>query len=484
MPTPRQRAAIYRRVSTARQVNGASLEQQEEACRAHAAAQGWDVVTLYSEMGRSAYAEDLKRRPAFQQMIADAEKRRFDVVLVYELSRFGRRRKAFAVGEDLERLGIRLVSVTEQFDVSTVEGFVTYSILAMQAELHSRMLARRISAVRERERDAGRPAKRAALGQRWVGGDLVWNDADAVLPRRAYALAAQGLGTNAQLAQLAAEGHTISRSSLHYILTNPAYAGLQRHRGALTATAWPGLIAREEWERVQALRAGRRPGTAVRATVRSHNDTLLAGLACCANCGAKLHYEHHKAGRCYYRCAGRHNGSHCDARPSRADTLDAQISELVLRFVIPDEVIARAQDLLHQRAQSAPATPDPAAIGEQLRRLGRAYADGALDDAEYERRRDALRQQLQAVTPAPSIDLGPTIRLISSLPHLWAATPTPQRRSLLAQLISQVYARRHVIYAVRPTPTAGALLAAIWQTRAMSTSQRQGRHSPIVLLAA
>lgn len=487
MPTPHRRAVIYRRVSLARQLAGVSLEQQEETCRAYAAAQGWDVVTVYTEAGRSAYAEDLNHRPAFQQMIADAKARQFDVVIVYELSRFGRRRRAFAVGEDLERVGVRLVSATEAFDLGTVEGFVTYSVLAMQAELQSRLLSRRIAAIRERERDAGRPAKRAPRGQRWLDGELVWDEVESALPRRAYELAAQGLGTDEQLAQLHAEGHAISRSSLHYILTNPAYAGLQRHRGELTPTAWPPLIEPTTWHKVQRLRAGRRPENPTRATVRSHNETLLAGLAYCANCGAKLHYEHHIGGkRCYYRCFCRHNGGHCDARPSRADALDAQISELVLQMTVPEEVLVRAAAIVRAALPAEPRGPRTGELQEQLRRLGRAYADGALSDAEYEQRRDALRQQIDsAVTPpSPSVDLEPLIQLIANLPVLWQVAPIPQRRRLLAELVSQVYARRHVIYAVRPTPTAAPLLAAIWQSQAMCISWTPKKHSAVMLLAA
>lgn len=488
------RVAIYRRVSSKRQATrGASLEAQEDACRAYAASRGWRVVADYLEAGRSAYAEDLRRRPQFQAMIAAAGRREFDAVLVYELSRFGRRRKAFAVGEDLERLGVRLVSVTEAFDVDTVEGFVTYSILAMQAELHSRMLSRRIRAVRAAEREQGRPAMRAPRGMRWGAGGLEPAD-DPALIRRAYDLAAEGLSGREAAARLAAEGHAVSLSSLHYLLTNPAYAGLLRHKGQLYPAAWAAIVPREQWQLVQDIRAGRRPANPVRATVRSRAEATLAGLLFCANCGAKLHYEHHGGGpkrRNYYRCACRTDGGHCNARPSRADHLDAQVGALVGALRLPPDALERARELArHLAAPAARPAHDPDATREALRRLSRAYADGGLGDDEYEQRRAALLARLTVAAEAapPAVDPAEAVALVANLPALWEAATVPERRRVLARLVSQVYARRGVVYAVRPTRAAAPVFALAWeQCRAVSNPSSSVGHSPIsrvVLLAA
>lgn len=479
------RCVIYRRVSTARQsTSGASLEEQETACRAFAAQQGWAVAEVFTEAGRSAYTEDLRRRPQFQAMIDSARRRAFDVVIVYELSRFARKQRVqFAVGEDLEKMGIRLVSVTETFDTATVEGFVIYSVLSMQAELHSRLLSRRMKAVRAHEVAQGRIAMRAPRGMRWGEGGLEPAD-DPSLILRAYDLARRGVGTDALLRLLRDEGHAISRSSLHYLLTNPAYAGMLRHRGSLFPAAWRPIIAPEVWEEVQALRAGRRPSNAVRATVRSHHETLLAGVAYCANCGAKLHFDYHGGGerrRNYYRCSLRHNGGHCDARPSRADQLDEQIDTLVRAIALTPELLAQARSLIPEAVAPPRPQQDEAAIRESLRRLSRAYADGGLSDEEYEVRRSGLLARLdQAAAPAPNV-LSPerVLALLEALPDLWEAATITERRQLTAQLLSHVYARRHAVYAVRPTRWAAPMLTAIWQLcRARDDSSRSpGRGS-------
>lgn len=479
------RAVIYRRVSTGRQANhGASLEQQREACIAYAASQSWRVVGDYIEAGRSAYAEDLRRRPSFQRMIADAQGGAFDVVLVYDLSRFARRQRIqYSAAGDLESVGVRVVSVTEPMDPDTIGGFVTYSILAMQAELHSRLLSRKMKDTRAREAEHGQLSQRPPRGLVYVDGRIVWDEAAAELPRRAYALAAEGLGTPAIQARLQDEGHYISLSSLHYLLRHPAYAGMLRHQGRVLPAAWPPLIEPAVWERVQAQRAARNPRHGTRATVRTPAPAMLAGLLYCANCGAKLHYSHHAEKRHYYVCSARANGGHCDARPSRADKLDTIVSDLVTLLTLPPAAIKRARKLLEATQPPPPAPPD---MDERLRRLARAYADGAFSDAEYERRRAAILATPPPSLPvaAPRVDIDAAISLLNDLPRLWSVATEAERRALLGQLVTHIYARRHEVYAIRPTALAAPMLTVIWEHRAMSHSWPPVDHIPILLTAA
>ncbi|HEU5103982.1 MAG TPA: recombinase family protein [Roseiflexaceae bacterium] len=86
------RCAIYIRVSGKQQVKDVSLEDQLRACREYALRQGWTIIEpLYVEPGRSAFTENLAKRVAFQQLLADARRKLFDVVLVYKLDRFARK---------------------------------------------------------------------------------------------------------------------------------------------------------------------------------------------------------------------------------------------------------------------------------------------------------------------------------------------------------------------------------------------------------
>jgi hypothetical protein len=374
-------------------------------------------------------------------------------------------------------------------DVDTIEGFVTYSVLAMQAELHSRLLSRRMTAVRAREADAGQLGQKPARGQTWADGRLVWDAATTALPVRAFALAATGMGTPDVQAQLIEEGHHIGLSSLHYLLNNPAYVGLMRHRGRLLPAVWPPLIDQATWDAVQAYRRGRHRESAVRPTVRAKAHALLSGLAYCANCGAKLHYEHHRERRHYYACSARSNGGHCDARPSRADYLDAQIEAVVGELVLSSAIIDRARALIRAAAPPPP-LPVQQDTAERLRRLARAYADGAYSDEEYAAKRAAIQAAATPAPPAQAIDrsvaLDQALELVGRLPELWAANATPRRRALLGQLVSQIYARRGTVYAVRPTRAAEPLFQAVWAEHDRTTcgSWSQTTSRPVLLRAA
>jgi len=81
-------AAQYLRMSTEHQQY--SLENQSAAIRAYAEAQGFQIARTYSDAARSGLV--LRRRPGLQQLLRDvvAGTTVFKVVLVYDVSRWGR----------------------------------------------------------------------------------------------------------------------------------------------------------------------------------------------------------------------------------------------------------------------------------------------------------------------------------------------------------------------------------------------------------
>ena len=111
-PTPTKRAAIYVRVSSEEQVAGYSLGAQERAVEAFCRQHGWEIVARHRDEGRSARTDDANKRPGFRRLMADAEARRFDVVIVHKLDRFARnRRVAFDAFHKLGTAGVGFVSI-------------------------------------------------------------------------------------------------------------------------------------------------------------------------------------------------------------------------------------------------------------------------------------------------------------------------------------------------------------------------------------
>jgi site-specific DNA recombinase len=121
------KARLYIRVSTDEQVEGYSLEVQEERCRSFALSQGWAVEGLTPDEGYSGYYTN---RPGLNTLLRDAKEKLYDVIVVYKLDRFSRKLKDLLnITEQLEEYGVGLKSVTEPFDTLTSHGKLQFQIL-------------------------------------------------------------------------------------------------------------------------------------------------------------------------------------------------------------------------------------------------------------------------------------------------------------------------------------------------------------------
>ena len=83
-------AAIYCRLSREdeeKQSESESIQNQKSMLIKYALDKGWDIYNIYCDED---YSGIDRERPAFRQLIADAEARRFDIVLVKTQSRFTR----------------------------------------------------------------------------------------------------------------------------------------------------------------------------------------------------------------------------------------------------------------------------------------------------------------------------------------------------------------------------------------------------------
>lgn len=137
-----KRCIIYTRVSSVKQIEGYSLEYQEELIRKKAEAEGMVVVDLYSDEGKS--GATIKGRPAFTEMLEKIEDSATlegvnaycDYVCVFKLSRFGR-----SAADSLHSLtklkaaGVHLYSIDEGIDSNSSFSSVFIALLSSMAEL-------------------------------------------------------------------------------------------------------------------------------------------------------------------------------------------------------------------------------------------------------------------------------------------------------------------------------------------------------------
>jgi DNA invertase Pin-like site-specific DNA recombinase len=142
------RAAIYARVSTSDQ----EPENQLAELRRYADARGWTAIE-YVDRGVSG-AKD--RRPALDQLVADAKRRRFDVVVCWRLDRLGRNLKhLITLLDDLQALGVAFVSLAEGIDATTPAGKLQLHILGAIAEFERERIRERVLAGLARAKTQG-----------------------------------------------------------------------------------------------------------------------------------------------------------------------------------------------------------------------------------------------------------------------------------------------------------------------------------------
>lgn len=188
-----KRVAIYCRVSTADQ----SCERQERELKEYAARAGWQVVGVYKETASGTKNDRAKRK----EVLALAQARRIDVILVTEMTRFGRSTQDLM--EQLQKLMSVDVSLIAQtgftFDLTNPQGKLIASIMASLAEFERDVIAERVKSGL-----ANAKAKGVKLG-RQAGDNIVQDKVEA----RVIAMVAEGTSYRATAEKLGISPTTV-----------------------------------------------------------------------------------------------------------------------------------------------------------------------------------------------------------------------------------------------------------------------------------
>jgi DNA invertase Pin-like site-specific DNA recombinase len=153
------KVAIYARVSTAN--NGQDPTMQTRELKEHAERRGWELAGEYVDVGISGTKE---KRPELDRLMADAHRRRFDVVAVWKFDRMARSvSHLLRVLETFGALGIHFVSLSEAIDTATPAGKMVFTVLGAVAELERSLIVERVKAglrnARAKGKRLGRPRK-------------------------------------------------------------------------------------------------------------------------------------------------------------------------------------------------------------------------------------------------------------------------------------------------------------------------------------
>jgi DNA invertase Pin-like site-specific DNA recombinase len=125
-----------------------------------ASRRGYNIISTFSDVGSGTKA----RRPGLDALLADAHRRKFDIVLVAAFDRVARSVKHFlAVVDELHDLGIEFVSARENIDTSGPMGRMFIVMVSSIAELERSLIVERIRAGMRRRRLEGYRLGRAPL---------------------------------------------------------------------------------------------------------------------------------------------------------------------------------------------------------------------------------------------------------------------------------------------------------------------------------
>src|ERR1700730_15319083 len=119
------------------------------------------MADVYIDAGISGAKDS---RPELNRLMADAYKRRFDVVCVWKFDRFARSvSHLLRALETFQALGIEFVGLAEQLDTSTPTGRMVFTVLGAVAALERSLIAERVRAglrnAKAKGKRLGRPRK-------------------------------------------------------------------------------------------------------------------------------------------------------------------------------------------------------------------------------------------------------------------------------------------------------------------------------------
>ncbi|MHB2166530.1 recombinase family protein [Alsobacter sp. R-9] len=447
-PNVATRAALYLRVSTARQAeHDVSIPDQRKQGETWCASRGYQLVETFVEAGASATND---KRPEFQRMIeaATTKPAPFDIVVVHSFSRFFRDHfeLEFYVRK-LAKNGIKLVSITQEMGDDPMHQMMR-QIMALFDEYQSKENAKHVlRTMNENARQGFWNGARPPIGYRILAAEqrgskikkkLEIDPLHADTVRLIYRLFLEGDGTSGAMGVKAIATYLNERriftrdggrwglAQVHAILTRTTYIGEHRfntrsHKdrqkkpeSEVAIMAVPPLIERELFDAVQARLKSRQP--MVTPARVSSGPTLLTGICFCAKCGGAmtLRTGRGSAGGTYryYTCStkARQGKTGCEGRTIQMDRLNHLVVDHIEgRLLRPTRLETILSSIIDRRQERTERRREHLAelhrrITEADQRLGRLFdaIESGLVDKDDSVARDriaglkAVRDQAQA----------------------------------------------------------------------------------------
>lgn len=346
---------LYLRYSSAAQ-NEQSIEGQRHVCQEYCRRAGYQIIDEYVDRATSA-SHNVEKRLNFQRMLRDAERGRFDAVVVYKLDRFARNRyDSVNAKYRLKKAGVVLLSATENLSDSP-ESIILESVLEGMAEFYSAELSQKITrGMKETAQKHLSTGGTVPLGYRIENRRLVIDPTTAPIVKQAFEMYAAGHTATAIAKQFNANGYRTSkgtafnRSSFKSMFHNERYIGTYKYGAYKAENTVPAIIDKQLWDAVQSRLSHPVPPSQGKAQV----PFLLAGKLFCGHCGAKMNGDSGK-GRSgepyyYYTCYNHKRGHTCNKKSVRKEWIEKVVVQDAMQL-LTDDYIEELADIAVQENQ-------------------------------------------------------------------------------------------------------------------------------------
>ena len=489
------KAVAYLRVSDMSQVEGHSLDAQERLFRELCKNRSWEAVRIYREEGRSAHFDAIARRPVFRQLLDDAAKQEFDIVIVHTLDRWSRNlRVTLESLKTLSKYNVGLVSITENIDYSSPQGKLFTQMLGSFAEYFSDSLGTHVKKGLDQRAFEGKHNGAIPFGYEscWIDGEkgernrrcdpehsggIHIHDKEGPAVTELFRRYATGATTLSQLAtflndngfrtrnmhrlpdangSLNSGPRLFTTASVRGILHNAFYTGKVTYKGKLLPGLHEAVIGQDIFETVRTT-LKKNSGRSETLSMKPERQYLLKGIVRCAYCGMPMSSQTYNSGFSYYRehKTSRSSGLCLEGGAVTCPAIDDQIDKLLCAIELGPQWLEEVLSIISLKDEVQRVKKDRVAVLEKQRRMGKAYVDGLFPDEEYHRQKKLLEMELESLVVPAANAAEEAGKLIMNLKNLWAEANLEERRKLLLTMLDAVYVdarKTKSIVAIRPKP--------------------------------
>lgn len=321
-------AVIYARYSSAGQ-RDVSIDDQVKVNTKYAIEHKMTVIRVYADRAVSGTTD---KRPQFQKMIADSNKKLFDTILVYKTDRFARNRFDSAIyKKKLKDNGVKVVSVMEPIPEG-YGGDILEAIYETMAETYSKSLSENVNRGMRGNAAKGLANCRPSFGYQIdkATRKYIVDPVNGPIVTKIFDMAAAGKSGKTILQELAKTGIHKSACWLYTLLHNERYTGVYIYDDIRIEGGMPMLVEPKTFHQVNSTSQKRKKNPQAKP-----ETYMLSGKIYCGYCGNKiggeycLNHAREKYAKkySYYVCLGRKTKTapDCQKRRISADFLEHEI---------------------------------------------------------------------------------------------------------------------------------------------------------------